>query len=144
MIKKIRLASLTSKWMGTPYEDYGNKPKEGCDCFSFILSMLEGYGIKLPDVFEGLTRDNYMDLWYKNRNKTIKIIDRFLLSVTTKKDLDRMRSGDIIFIKHKKTNEKGYVMYAGNSKVITVSPKFGVLAIPIKEYEISRVYRGFH
>ena len=144
MTKKIQLASLTSKWMGAPYEEYGNKPKRGCDCFSFMLSMLEDYGIKLPDEFEGIKRDNYMNLWYKSRNKAIKMIHRFLLSVTTEKELNRLRSGDMILAKHKKLNEKLFAMYAGNSKIIIVNQKYGVLAMPIREVKVMNVYRGFH
>lgn len=144
MTKKIRLASLTSKWMGTPYEEYGNEPKKGCDCLSFILNILEEYGYNIPDDFEGLTKDNYMDAWYKNKDKTIKKLHRFLLSVTTKKEPNKMRSGDIILAKHKKVDEKMFIMYAGNSKVIIVNQKFGVLAMPIREVNIINVYRGFH
>jgi len=144
MTKKIRLADITAKWMGAPYEEYGNDPEKGCDCLSFILNILKEYGYRIPVNFEGLTRYNYMDEWHENKDKTIKKLHRFLLSITTRKELNRMRSGDIILVKHKKLNEKSFMMYAGNSKVIIVNPKFGVLAMPIREVDVLNVYRGFH
>ncbi len=144
MTKKIKLASITSKWMGTPYKEHGNNPKEGCDCFSFILNILEDYGYKLPDKFEGLTRNSYVDLWYSNRKKALKTIENFLLSITIKKKITELRSGDIIFVNHKKLNEKSFMLYAGNSKAIIVNPKFGVIAMPIREVDVISVYKGYH
>lgn len=144
MTKKIRLASLTSEWVGTPYEEYCERPKEGCDCLSFILNMLESYGHTIPDEFEGLNRYNYMASWHANKDKTIEKLHRFLLSVTEEKELNRMRSGDIILVKNRKVDERGFMMYAGNNKVIMVSIKFGVVTIPMREVKILKVYKGFH
>jgi cell wall-associated NlpC family hydrolase len=144
MAKQIRLASLTSKWVGSPYKEYGNTPKEGCDCFSFILNMFEEYGIKIPDEFDGFTKYNYMDLWYNDRDKAIEEIDKFLISITTEKELNRMRSGDMILVKHRKIDAKSFMMYAGNSKAIIVNDEYGVIAMPIREFEVIKVYRGFH
>jgi cell wall-associated NlpC family hydrolase len=142
--KNIKLAEITSKWINAQYTPYGTKPEDGCDCFSMFLDFLEYYQINIPEEWDGVTRTNYMDLWYSDREKAIETLIDFLNFYSIEKKPNEIKSGDLLICKLKRTNELFFTIYAGNDKILYVTNKYGVGVAPLRLIEIQKIFRGYH
>lgn len=140
--KNIKLAEITSKYVGSDYTAYGKSAEEGFDCVSLMLSFLDEYGIKHPGEHKGWNLNNYIELMNKDINKAIEIWTEYLQEHTEEIDVKDMKAGDFILLKSIKTGEKFYCVFAGNNKIISVNPQYGVTIIPLRKVNILRVFKG--
>ena len=125
-MKDNDLASNMSKFIDCPYS-LGDTSK-GWDCLSFILDLYEGVGIKWPDEYNGITRENYGDLWKSGGGR--KEFEEFLLSLGESVTLSDLRRGDLIIFK-KRDGVVAPSIYTGNQNMHIITD-MGGKTVPFK------------
>jgi len=90
----------------------------------------ESLGISFPRDFEGITEENYADLWKKDQGKAREIFARFLSTLGESIDPAFARRGDLMIFRGKKLPTFPAI-YLGNGIIRTVFDQ-GVRSIPFE------------
>ena len=141
----MKFASVTNKFVGSPYCGQGFSKEEGFDCFSLVVNLLREGGVDIPEdvEFMGLTLKTYYELWEKEPNTAIDAMVGFLEKHAGRIKLGDIRVGDIMIVKDEDGVRFGGI-YGGNDKIITSDLKKGVVGLPIRYYEIEDIFRGYN
>ena len=91
-----RFAEITAKYIGKPFSEM--------TCMGFLHSIYQDMGVRVPDRFEDLTLDNYMQKFENNpREIQIRMI-KVIRSLGTKSIATLPHLGDLLVIAQKKPN----------------------------------------
>lgn len=107
--------------LGEPYNLGQN------DCLLMFLNYFEAIGIKMPDQWNGWTRQNYAERWARGEGR--EEYYQFLTEQTMPVDINFIRRGDIVIFKHE---DIMYIaIYQGNDNVMLVTDKIGTTIMPL-------------
>ncbi len=124
-MKDIDLSKSMSQFVDCRY--FLGDSSRGWDCLSFILDLYEQMGIKWPEEYKGITRENYGDLWKSGGGR--KELEEFLLSLGESVKPGNLRRGDMLVLK---TPGGGApAIYTGNGNIHLITEKGGK-TIPMK------------
>lgn len=140
---KISFYKITKDLSSIPYKLGSWDKKQGLDCLSVMMLLLERMGIKVEQLekdyffeFKGkkITKHNYKDLDKKSMNECL--IEFIKESANKVKDL---RKGDLAIIK-----SAGHIfvgIYTGQGTYLTAFEKEGCKIIKLKDFNILEIYR---
>lgn len=138
-VYKLRLAEISKEIVGAPYKLGGKSKEEGFDCLSMIFFFVDKWGISIPESFEGVTRDNYVEFWNKDQHEAREKLVKFLAYLGKKIKPDRVRSGDFVLCTARDQTLTG--IYLGQGKILCIFDDAGVKIITTNIVKISRGYR---
>jgi len=130
-MKDSDLASNMSKFIDCQYS-LGDTSK-GWDCWSFIVDLYETMGFQLPMEYNGLTRNNYAQIWKDGGGR--KEFEEVLLSLGTTVIPGNLRRGDLMIFKIKDGVAPG--VYTGNGNIHVITEKGG-RTIPFKVLKLMK------
>lgn len=140
----MRFAEQTLKYIGAPYNPQGFKKSEGFDCFSTVIGFMREQGFDLPEdmTWKGLTFDSYYDLWRKSQGTAVEKMIEFFETFTERKPLKNLMPGDIMVVENKNSKVTFCSIYGGNDKIITSDMVYGVIALPLRHFNILEIFEG--
>lgn len=128
MHRDTQIARAADKLVDKPYA-LGDLSK-GFDCLNFLKSFYSDMGFECPTEFDGVTMENYAELWQTDQTKTKKIMKRLLFSVGTEIEPPNMQRGDLLVFEGKKFQSFPGI-YLGNGNTI-VAFDVGVHVLPLR------------
>ena len=128
-MKDLDLSQNMSRFVDCKYA-LGDVSK-GWDCLSFILDLYEGMGIEWPEEYNGITRENYGELWKSGGGRVE--FEEFLLSLGESVKPGNLRRGDLVVFRMNDGNVAPGV-YTGNGNIHVITEKGGK-TIPFKMFE---------
>jgi hypothetical protein len=137
---KVRMNEVTAKYIGAPHKLGGKSIEEGFDCFSLLLELGEEFGVEIPDEFEDLDRDNYVDLFEEDRAKAAGRMVDFIKSVAEEIPIHTAFVGDIYVLEDNKGNIFTGI-HAGNDLIFSSFFGDGVKCNHLRHYKIRSAYR---
>jgi hypothetical protein len=137
-MRKLRLAQLTSEVVGKPY---GLCEKNAFDCLNLIFWYCDQQGIKLPESFEGFTRNNYDKLFERDPGQAKEVFERFIASLGQEISPAFAFAGDFLICAVKKTGERAIGIHAGGDQMMSVFLERGVALANLRAYDILTAYR---
>ena len=124
-----KFAEITAKYIGKPFSEYS--------CMGFLHAIYSDLGVEVPDEWEGLTLDNYMDFFESNplliQSKLMRLCRK--LGKDSRKDIPRI--GDLLVVaqdKRKigiKTPGLFPAIYGGKNTAIASFVRSGVCAFQL-------------
>lgn len=137
------LASLSFKYLGTPYKLGGRNIDEGLDCLSFVLSLANELKVEIPESFEGIDRANYEELWQTDPEKAKKIFIRFVSSLGKVIPAEKAFATDLLIITPKKGNIQ-VGMHAGGDCILSAFIDKGIALASLRAFKIIKAIRWFN
>lgn len=111
------------------------------DCFSLVYEYLKRKGVKLPEVFKGITLSTYKDLYLANKKQAQRLMVEFIKEFTTEIPIHKTIAGDILLLQLTSDN-KFFAINCGNGNLLTAYTKFGVtINSTLKYYKIKKTFR---
>jgi hypothetical protein len=111
-----KLAEITARYVGKPFREY--------TCMGLLYSLYTNLGIDVPDHFENLTLDNYMDQFKKDPYGTQITLMRMIRSLGQRSKAPLPHLGDLLIVAQA-TTRKGVIrpgflpaMYVGRGQAI--------------------------
>lgn len=138
-LPRFNLQEISSKLVGSSYQLCG---KDGLDCFSLVKKYLEIRGFKLPAMFKGYGLSNYASLFRTDPTRAKGIMLEFMQSISIEMKPHETFAGDILLVKLKRSNESSFLAIdGGNGVCIVAGETDGVCTVPVKYYDVERVFR---
>jgi cell wall-associated NlpC family hydrolase len=138
--KKPAVFGITQKYVGAPYKLGGWSRTNGFDCFSLVyITAVRDFHIQLPKEFEGITLDDYHELWEEDRVDAMSRLITFIRSVTKRVKKNFQISGDLLVLKSKTGMFIGIM--AGTDSVLSSFENVGVALTRLNQYEILEARR---
>lgn len=123
--KTKNLAELTSKYVGKSYTEY--------PCMVLIYSFYKDLDINIPNNFEDVNLDNYIDLWESDRENTFHKLLKFVNNIGKEICITKLKKYDFLIISDKNNNI--YVgIYLYNNMFITSNVQVGVKISHLGKY----------
>lgn len=138
---KLKLGKVTGKYIGAPYKLGGRNRAEGFDCLSLMLALCKNFKVRIPSEFEGVTPENYVDLWNEDQEKAKEIFIRFVESLGEQIPVYSAMAGDFLILKPKKGNDAFVGVHAGQDMVLSAWTDIGVKPINMRMIKIEKAIR---
>lgn len=138
---RFSLIELSSSVVGKPYILGSFDKEKGLDCLSLMINYVESLGVKVPENFMGVTKENYKSLWEKDKAKAKVFYLKWIRSFTKEVSESYMKPGDILIVKSRKDSSIGFGIYGGNRKIFSVFIGNGIDILTLDLFEIQKVYR---
>ncbi|MEW6670234.1 MAG: hypothetical protein AB1427_00940 [Thermodesulfobacteriota bacterium] len=133
--RKLKMAELTSKLVGSPYE-LGR-----CDCLTTVLYFCEAWGVPLPEEFEGITRETYAAVYSKDPDAAQAAFGRFVAMLGTEVPPERVLTGDFLILQARDGQKTGVAVCAGAGNAISAFAGKRVAVVSLRAYTIKKAYR---
>jgi cell wall-associated NlpC family hydrolase len=131
-------AELITKYLGKPFKP-GAKGPDSFDCFGLVYDFYKQIGIDIPTEYEDCNIDNGYIMFAKDSLKVEHIMLELFKTVGTDIPIGEQIAGDIIIMQ---TLGHFYpTIYLGNNLVLAATPKRGVIAVSIDEYNYPKMIR---
>ena len=130
MIDSTALANAVEKWRERQFAS--GDLNRGVDCVNLLLGLYEEIGFVMPVEFEGVTREDYANLYQTDRPKANEIWNRFLMSLGTEIGKENFARGDILILKAEGSNELSMAIALGNGSALVVTERLGCKVIPVR------------
>ena len=114
--RKLNLSEVVGRYIGMPYE-LGGDGSSGIDCLMLVNSVGRGFGVDIPDEFEGVTEENYVDLWTNFPKQAKHTLMSYVLSLGEKIDLPKLFPPDLVLFRDG-DGELGVGIYVGQGKIL--------------------------
>lgn len=115
MIKNIE--QLIRKYRGIPFK-YGGLTMQGLDCIGFIYRFYTDHGASMPDTFEGLDKENYSNLYMRDRETADKVLIRYFDTFGVEVNSGEIIAGDAIIVRHDRSRHLFPAVYGGNGLAV--------------------------
>jgi len=140
--KKLRLAQVSSAYVGKPFEEggWGNS----YDCGSFLVSIAEKLGlhkVAKDSLFSKESHGDLVNLWNTDRKKTIQLGMEYLKANADTIDSTRMRPGDIVAFTFKAGGDAMFGLCGGNGHVLGSFINKGVTLVKTDVLDVKKVFR---
>ena len=130
----MSMARITAGFIGRPYQ------LGITDCFSAVLEYIASCGYQIPDSFEGVTRDDYADLFEADPGAAKALMVRFVDRLLDEVPPGHAFAGDILLLRL-----RGQLPFlaidGGNGNIIAASESRGVGVSPRRSYTTERAWR---
>ena len=121
----MKLATITQKYVGKPFEEMG--------CAQFVYNFYTDLGVKLPTSVDGLTLDNYMEHFAKNKRKVHGILTKLVTSNGVNSSFELPKIGDLLLVFQPRVKVMFPAVYVGKSSAITSFTETGVTVFKLNE-----------
>jgi len=128
------------EFFGASYKLGGRSKLDGFDCFTFIYCFHEKRGFDMPNGINGITVDNYIDFWNKDKKSTKESMWSYINSFTEPVQITLMEPGDIVVIKDAQ-DEMYPGIFVGNGLIASVFADLGMQVCRLDSFSIIGVRR---
>lgn len=97
------------------------------DCLQLIKRLGREKGLDVPESFQGITWENYTEIWEEDQVRAKKLVIDFLLYIGKEVSLNQIQTGDILVYELVK-NEISIGIYIGD-KVFSIYSDVGARSI---------------
>jgi len=116
------------------------------DCLSLIKGYVEcRYSIQLPFSYKGYDFSNYKELYLKDKEKALIILEEYLDKNFEINFGNFFDVGDILWTKYKFEVETHNIctigICSGNGLMLSAFPKIGSILVPLSDYKVEKVYK---
>lgn len=140
--KKLRLAQVSSAYVGKPFEEggWGNS----YDCSSFLISIADKLGLHKSaegSLFSKEGHGKLVDLWNTDREEAMRMAMDYLNANGEQVAPMRMRPGDVVIFSFKQGGETTFGLCGGNGHVLGSFINKGVTLVKTDILDIEKVFR---
>lgn len=126
----MTFAKIISKYINRPFK-VGGTTLNGLDCLGILGAISTDLELQFPKEFNGITEENYYELYMKDRKNAEETLVAFFDTVGNEVSVNEIVAGDWLII-----NQRGRLlfpaMYVGNGNAVTSSIKEGVKVFSIE------------
>lgn len=123
-----------AKNQGRKY-DLGN-----VDCFKMVYDYVSSE-LDLPEVFDDLTLETYVDLYEDNPAEAVDKMILFFESTLIETEPYKFLTGDVLILEYEKQNLIFPAVFIANTNVIIVTAEKGICIGPLDAYKIRRCFK---
>ncbi len=121
----MKLSTITQKYVGKPFEEL--------NCAQFVNDFYTDAGVSLPTSFEGLTLENFMREFIRNKRKIHGTLTKLIKSMGVKSSTEFPKIGDLLLVYQPRAKVMFPAVYVGKSSAMTSFTETGVTVFKLSE-----------
>lgn len=121
MGQTINLSELTGKYVGKQFNEFS--------CMKLMHDFCHDIGFDMPGDFDGLTLDNYMEFWERDKKEAIKKLFLFFMTLGENVfDFSKIKRFDLLIMEETNGDKKNMypALYMGGNICMTSNINSGV------------------